>query len=171
MFEREATVKKYESGLSAYQHYVMKDKHFQMQHLHKLAFWLESVGYQILGFLMAFFTPVAGFIGALVFLVVLDAVTGVQAARHRKEKINRESWSRGIVKVRMYCGTLLGGHAIWFFMLRDTPFDLNISYGIALQLMVAELLSVNENMKQVTGVGISLRMLDPLLDRFRKKKE
>jgi phage-related holin len=149
---------------------VMKDKIICMDKLQKLAFWLESVGYQILGVMFTFFAPIAGFVCAITFLVVIDVFTGVQAARHRNELISHKGWKRGVLKVAMYCGALLGGHAVWFFMLKGSPFDFNVSYGIALQILVAELLSVNENVKQVTGTGISIKWIEVLLDRFRKPK-
>ena len=151
-------------------HIVMKEKIFDMGKLQKLLASVEALVYQIPGYLFSFFAPMAAFVASATVLVIIDQFTGIKAAKHRREKITSKGWQRGVSKITMYCLSLIASHVVYLTFLKDSPFDLPLVYGAAVQICCTELVSINENVKQVTGTGISIKFLDPLLNRFRKPK-
>lgn len=143
----------------------MKDKLICMDKFSKIAAWIEICGYQAAGFLFSFFMPVAGFIAGMTVFVVLDQFTGRKAARHRGEQIDSKGMRRTVSKILLYSSSMIGSHLMWYLFLKDSPFDLQLVYGTALQICATELVSINENVKEVTGTGIKLRGLSALLNR------
>lgn len=142
-----------------------------MDKFQKVTAWLEIGGYQVAGWLISFFFPIAGFIAGMTVFVILDQFTGIRAARERGEEINSKGMRRTVSKILLYTSSIIGSHLMWYLFLRGSPFDLQLVYGTALQICATELVSINENVKSATGTGISMKILDPLINRFRKPKD
>ncbi|MEA5459100.1 phage holin family protein [Arcicella sp. LKC2W] len=112
----------------------------------------KVIVYLIFGALAQFFYPIADFIVAIFLLMILDFITGVQAAKKRGEAITSQGWRRTATKVVVYALLIIVCEKIKITYFKDI--DLKVSYGVSLSIITIELKSLAENIKTITGVDI-----------------
>jgi hypothetical protein len=144
----------------------MKTKLIHMNRLAKLAFWIEAMLSQFAGFFVAFITPLAPFALLTIFFVFADQYTGRQAARKRGEEITSKGIRRTVEKLGLYIGIMLLAEGFWYVFLRGLPFPVPLTYGVAIQICYAELVSNLENASQITGKKIAI---PPITDIIKRK--
>ena len=102
------------------------------------------------GVLFSFFLPIKHFLIFTIFVVFADTVTGILAAKKRKEPITSKGLYRTSQKILTYfCGIMIfHGASITFGL----PFQ--IVYSVSFLISFTELYSISENIKVITGVNL-----------------
>lgn len=114
--------------------------------------------------LFAVFIPIKSVILAVGFVVLVDLITGVMAAKKRGEEIKSAKLRQTIVKLLGYQLAILSGFIIEKYLINDfIPIVKVISSIIGL----TELKSVLENAESITGVS----MWDKFKELLNKKVE
>jgi len=107
------------------------------------------------GVLFSFFLPIKHFLIFTIFVVFADTVTGILAAKKRKEPITSKGLYRTSQKIVVYyVGIMIFEGARNTFSL-----PLNITYMVAFTIATTELYSIAENIKSMTGVNIGTLIL------------
>lgn len=104
---------------------------------------------EILGLaLLAVFAPIKAVLGVTLVLVVADFVTGVLAARARKESITSQGFKKSVMKALLYELAILMGFLVEHYLTGDFfPATKLISSLIGL----TELKSMLENLDSIAG--------------------
>lgn len=107
------------------------------------------------GVLFSFFLPIQHFLIFTIFVVFSDTVTGIMAARKRREPITSKGLYRTSQKIVTYfCGIMIfHGASITFGL----PFQ--ITYSVSFIIAATELFSISENIKSITGTNIGTIIL------------
>jgi uncharacterized membrane protein len=107
------------------------------------------------GVLFSFFLPIKHFLIFTIFVVFADTVTGILAAKKRKEPITSKGLYRTSQKILTYfCGIMIfHGASITFGL----PFQ--IVYSVSFLISFTELYSISENIKVITGVNLKTTIL------------
>jgi len=100
--------------------------------------------------LIWFFSPIAGVIAAVGFLLVVDFISGIWAAKIRKESVNSRKAARTIKKLVFYNLAIITGHVCSMYLTDLIPWVRVISGLIAL----IEFGSLLENISVITGVKL-----------------
>ena len=131
----------------------------------KLFTSLEALTGAFLGAVLSFITPIAPFFWLAVGLVVLDTITGMTAARRRKEKISSKGFARLLSKIVVYMASIVACHGVE--MVLNVP---NVTYLAVGAIAFTELMSVLENTRVVSGANIA-GVVGGLLSKFQKVPE
>ena len=107
------------------------------------------------GVLFSFFFPIKHFLIFTIFVVFADTVTGIMAARKRKEAITSKGLYRTSQKVVVYFVGIMIFHGA------SVTFGLpsQIVYSVSFLIAFTELYSISENIKSITGVNIGTLVL------------
>lgn len=116
----------------------------------ELATFVKSVLLIFLAALVEHLTPIKGYIGFTIFILVADLVTGVKAAKHRGEAVRSWGLRRTTNKFVMFSVAMLCALNFQNTFFPDFP----LVFGVALFIARHEILSVFENVKVVTGLDI-----------------
>ena len=135
---------------------------------------MGSILVAVLTALGAFFAPVAGFVGLAVSLITVDHFMGVKAAKKRAKNlgfpaekvITSHKLKRTVEKGLLYFLFILVSHQITVTM--HVPF---IAYLSTMMIVRVEFKSINENLKDATGVTVweAVEGMLKLKDGLRKK--
>ena len=107
------------------------------------------------GVLFIFFLPIKHFLIFTIFVVFADTVTGILAAKKRKEPITSKGLYRTSQKILTYfCGIMIFHGASITFGLPS-----QIVYSVSFLISFTELYSVSENIKSITGVNLATTIL------------
>lgn len=123
---------------------------------------LEALLGATFGALISFITPIAPFFWLAIGLVVLDTITGMTAARRRKEKINSKGFARLLSKIVVYMASIVACHGVE--MVLHVP---NVTFLAVGAIAFTELMSVLENTRVVSGANIA-GVVGGLLSKFQK---
>jgi phage-related holin len=126
---------------------------------------LEALFGAFLGAALSFISPIAPFFWLAIGLVVLDTVTGIIAARKRKEKINSRGFSRLLSKIVVYMAAIMACRGVEQVLL--VP---NVTYLAVGAIALTELMSVLENTRVVSGANVA-GVVGGLLSKFQKVPE
>jgi uncharacterized membrane protein len=116
----------------------------------------DGIAYSICcGVLFSFFFPIKHFLIFTIFVVFADTVTGIIAAKKRKEAITSKGLYRTSQKVVVYyCGIMIFHGASVTFGLPS-----QIVYSVSFLIAFTELYSISENIKSITGVNLATTIL------------
>lgn len=103
-----------------------------------------------------FLAPVKAALLAVVFLVVVDLITGIAASKKRGEKIESAKLGRTVVKLLGYELALITSFVTEKYLLEVLPLLQTMAGFVG----AVEILSVSENLAVLTGV--------PLYEAFKK---
>ena len=107
------------------------------------------------GVLFSFFLPIKHFLIFTIFVVFADTVTGIMAAKKRKEPITSKGLYRTSQKILTYfCGIMIFHGASITFGLPS-----QIVYSVSFLISFTELYSISENIKSITGVNLATTIL------------
>ncbi len=111
-----------------------------------------------------FLAPVWGFIVLVVAFVIIDFITGVQAAKHageyEREKASK-GWRRTGVKASQYFMLILAAHGLVVVFSIPTQW-FPLVYIAAFFIAITELKSISENVAETTGTDIWFLIGDKL---------
>jgi phage-related holin len=132
--------------------------------------FLKYLGVGLSAWAMGFIMPISSFLVFTVALVVMDFMTGVQAARHRGEKLRSRGFMRSVQKITLYFAAIMlaRGMDTVFFSPKGMFFDL--TWLVAILIAITEFKSNLENISAVTGVGF-WRVISERLPSFLKIKK
>jgi phage-related holin len=126
---------------------------------------LEALFGAFLGAALSFISPIAPFFWLAIGLVVLDTVTGIIAAKKRKEKINSRGFARLLSKIVVYMASIIGCRGVEQVL--HVP---NVTYLAVGAIALTELMSVLENTRVVSGANVA-GVVGGLLSKFQKVPE
>jgi len=107
------------------------------------------------GIIFSFFFPIKHFLIFTIFVVFADTVTGILAAKKRKEPITSKGLYRTSQKILTYfCGIMIFHGASITFGLPS-----QITYSVSFIIAATELFSISENIKSITGTNIGTIIL------------
>lgn len=124
---------------------------------------LTKLGFSFLAGTAAelFFATVEPFIFMVLFLVVADLITGISAARNRKEKISSWGLRRTIQKFTLYSIAIVLSQGM------EQVFNIpQVVYIVALFICATEFLSNLENIGEVTGVNVAAKVKELLASKL-----
>jgi phage-related holin len=117
--------------------------------------WLKSLFLSAL----AVFAPVQAVLLAVLALVLLDAVTGIWAARKRGEEIRSAGLRRTVSKVLAYEVAIVAGHIVGVYLLAGALPVVSLICGC---IALVEGVSILENIQTVTGSNLFKAVIDRL---------
>jgi len=114
---------------------------------------------QILTVVGAFFLPISGILFLIGFAILVDTITGIWKAKKLKIKITSRKLSTIISKMMLYEVAVIGFYLIDYFILNDIilkffSVPLMLTKILSLILVSIEVMSINENYKEVKGIDI-----------------
>jgi len=124
-------------------------------------FWLGYLS-ALSATILAFLIPIKQFIILCTCLVIVDAVTGVIAARKAGNKIVSRGFWRTVVKFLVYFLAILSAEGMRVTFEDSIP----LTYVVSFAICVTEFFSVLENVEKITGAKI----LGPVKGLFRRSK-
>jgi phage-related holin len=125
--------------------------------------WLKATAAS----LVAVFTPVHAIMLTVGFLIVFDLITGVWAAKVRKEKISSAAFRRTATKLAIYQIVIMTGFLTEIHLI-DGLFP--VSKIAASIIGLTELLSILENSEVIHGEPIFKKLINKLGSDNDKKK-
>ena len=112
----------------------------------------------ILGWAMSVILPIKDFLIITSALVVLDLITGIVAAKKRKEEIRSRFLMRTTVKLLLYYSAILATEGVQVVFAEKIP----ITYITAFTIALTELKSILENVDAGTGSRLAKMIIDKL---------
>lgn len=121
---------------------------------------------------LAYFSPIKGFIHAVVFLWLVDWIFGVWKARKRKQRLTSYKFRKTISKITGYLACIV----VTYIFEREMMWDsLYITRVIAAYIAWTELLSIYENIAVITGKefikDLSIVVWDNMKTKFKLPKK
>lgn len=107
----------------------------------------------------AILAPIHAVMAATGFLIVMDTVTGIMAARKRGDVIKSASLRRSVSKMLVYQIAVITGFIAQKYLLADL---IPVSSVVAAMIGMVELTSILENLHVVYGSNIFQGLLDKL---------
>lgn len=118
--------------------------------------------------LLAVFAPIKAILIVTGFLILADLISGILAARKRKEVINSAGLRRSVTKCLVYNLAIISGFLVETYMLESV---FPISKLIAGLISVVELKSILENLNTINGTDIFKTVLTQLGSQNDKGKK
>lgn len=115
--------------------------------------------YNLIISICAIFAPIKALIFSVGFLIFADCLTGVWAAKKRKETISSAALRRTVSKMVIYQVALLSGFLVEHYMISDI---LPISKLVAGAIGMVEFKSVLENSTVITGQDLFKTLIKKL---------
>lgn len=134
---------------------------------------LKYLAVSFWAWLMSFIMPVAHFLVFTIVLVVTDFITGVQAARARKEKLRSRGFARSIQKITLYFIAILLARGMDEVFFNPKGMNFDATWVVAAFIAMTEFKSNLENINQVTNTDIwgNIAGRLPALFRFKKDRD
>lgn len=122
---------------------------------------LKTLGVAVGSFIWAiagpYIIPIADFLAIAALLVFVDLITGLFAARHRKENIRSRGLFRTLEKVVVYFVAILSAQGM------EQVFQLEflyLTYLVSFAIASTEFISVIENVEKITGIDVRDRIVE-----------
>ena len=125
--------------------------------------------------LLSFFLPIQGILVGIGFAISLDTFTGIWKAIKKEESITSRKLSRLISKTLLYESAIMLFYVMDYFIINELVSQLFsvpflVTKCVALVLFSIEAISINENIKEITGEDIWSRA-KALLSRIKEIKQ
>lgn len=114
--------------------------------------WIKTKAFLALvgGIVVAFLIPLIPFLGMVFVLVFVDFLTGIRAAKARKELITSGGMKRTIEKITLYFAAIMLSEGMSKVFFAGAP----ITYVVATYIALTEFKSNIENISTVTGIDL-----------------
>ncbi len=114
---------------------------------------------KLMAIILSFFLPIVGILILIAASVILDTITGIWKAKKLKQPITSRRLSAIISKILLYEATVMLFFAMDKFLLNDIvmqffSIELLTTKILALTMVSIEVISINENYKQVKGIDL-----------------
>ncbi len=117
--------------------------------------------------ILAVFAPIKAAIITILVLVMVDLITGISAAKKRKDPITSAGFRRTIVKLVVYEGAMMLGFIAQKYLMEDSVPVANIISGF---IGITELKSCLENMNTLSGTNVLETIVNKLGSENDEKK-
>lgn len=129
----------------------------------------------LISILFAFFLPISGILFLILFLILIDTITGIWKAKKLNIPITSRKLSAIISKLVLYECAIIMLYLVDFWILdaivlKFFSIPLLITKITALTLCSVELISIGENYRQITGTNF-YQALKNLLSRAAQFKD
>ena len=131
-------------------------------HLYNLNIDTYNIYSAIIGSVLGFLVVLRPFLILLFFLIIVDLITGLFAAKHKNEKISSRGLYRTVEKILVQSSVVLVSEGMRIVLIPDFP----ITFIAVFIIAVAEFKSIIEN----TEVILKIEIWAYLKDRFNIKK-
>lgn len=118
--------------------------------------------------LVGFFAPLQEMLFSLLFLVLVDLITGVIAAYKKKQKITSSKLSRTIAKILVYLTTVTVVHVANDFILFGADFIPLETFVVGF-IAITEVKSIFENLNRISKHKFLTDLIRKLSNDARKK--
>ena len=120
---------------------------------------IKQSSLQLLTVIGAFFLPISGILFLIGFSIVVDTLTGIWKSKKLKIAITSRRLSAIVSKMFLYELAVIGFYLIDFWILNDIiliffSVPLMLTKILSLVLVSIEVMSINENYKEVKGIDI-----------------
>jgi len=120
---------------------------------------LKLYSTKLMAIILSFFLPIVGILILIAASVILDTITGIWKAKKLKQPITSRRLSAIISKILLYEATVMLFFAMDKFLLNDIvmqffSIELLTTKILALTMVSIEVISINENYKQVKGIDL-----------------
>ena len=114
---------------------------------------------KLMAIILSFFLPIVGILILIAASVILDTITGIWKSKKLKQPITSRRLSAIISKILLYEATVMLFFAMDKFLLNDIvmqffSIELLTTKILALTMVSIEVISINENYKQVKGIDL-----------------
>ena len=116
----------------------------------------------VVGWAISFILPIKDFLILTSGLVIIDLITGIFAAKRRKEELKSRALMRTTTKLLLYYSAILATEGVQMVFAENIP----ITYITAFTISITELKSILENVDSGTGSGLT----QAIIDRIKPKK-
>jgi hypothetical protein len=122
---------------------------------------IQSKLLTLISICFAFFLPISGILIMIGVLIAIDTFTGIKKAHKLKEKITSRKLSSIISKLALYEITVIMFFLIDRFILNEIILQFfsvafMLTKVVALVLASVELISINENIKEISAKNLDL---------------
>jgi len=135
----------------------------------KLMEYLKYIIATVWGITVGFMLPISHFMLLCSSLVVVDFITGVLAARKRKEALYSKGFQRTIYKIALYFLAILLSRGMDVVFLYEAGIAFSFSYIVAGFVCLTEFKSNLENIGTLTGTDIWAHIASRLPKLFKVK--
>jgi phage-related holin len=123
----------------------------------------------VCSFIVGYFMPISGIAISLVMAVVIDFISGIWAAKKRKEKISSHVMRNSVTKLLCYSMTI-----VFCWVIQKEVFALEwaklVNLATAL-IALSELKSILENFGTITGNKVFNSIFAEINSFFKKNKD
>lgn len=126
--------------------------------------WLKSAALAI----FAIFAPVHTVMATVGALICIDLISGIMAARKRKEPVTSAALRRTLSKMIIYQIAVISGFLAEHYMLGDS---LPIVKLIAATIGLVEMKSILENLNDINGAPLFASIISSLGSKNDKEEE
>jgi hypothetical protein len=119
---------------------------------------ISSFVFKALSLLLVFLAPIKAILCAVIFLVIIDMITGVWASFKRKEPITSNGLRHTVTKMLAYMTCVVTGFVVETNLIPDLP----LIKIIAAMIAMTEMKSFFENITDISGVDFWSAVLKKL---------
>ena len=116
-----------------------------------------------IAFIFNFFLSVQWYFYIIFFVIVLDIITALLAAKKNKIKIESNKFFNSIVKIGYYYTIMLVLYLIDYFVIKDSFILINFASVI---ILINELISIDENICKLIGRNTALTKVFKLVEKL-----
>lgn len=120
---------------------------------------MKSIAINLLIATMAVFMPIKAALLLIVFLTLVDLITGVAAAIHRKEPVTSSGLKRTVIKLLVYLSVACLSYLVERYLTGEFVPLAKIMSGL---VGITELKSILENLEEVTGIPLLQVLINKL---------
>ena len=116
-----------------------------------------------IAFIFNFFLSVQWYFYIIFFVIVLDIITALLAAKKNNVKIESNKFFNSIVKIGYYYTIMLVLYLVDFFVIKDSFILINFASII---ILINELISIDENICKLIGHNTALTKVFKLVEKL-----
>ena len=116
-----------------------------------------------IAFIFNFFLSVQWYFYIIFFVIVLDIITALLAAKKNNVKIESNKFFNSIVKIGYYYTIMLVLYLIDYFVIKDSFILINFASVI---ILINELISIDENICKLIGRNTALTKVLKLVEKL-----
>lgn len=127
---------------------------------------LTEIGLKVSLMLLAYFSPVKEIIHAVLALFMIDFLTGLWKSRVVKRRITSHRLRKSVYKMVSYVVAIISAHVLNQSLLDGS---LHLPQIIAGYIGVTELISILENLSEITGKDLMHQLALKVSELFKNK--
>lgn len=121
---------------------------------YRIEWTVPKVVYAAIGMVWGFTAEIHNAVLGLFILILIDTITGFIAAPYRKQKRSSNRLRQFVPKITTYCIAIFAAFVAEKLTFPEAAQGIQLAYWVALALDGTELLSIFENLYDITGLPI-----------------